>query len=281
MLIAQITDTHIQEPGGRLDRWYDTAGGLQQAVTHLNALDPLPDLVLLTGDTVDGGSHEEYCRLKEILSELEPPLYVIPGNHDDREQMRRHFADDGYLPADGYLQYSIEGWPVRLVGLDTLVMGESGGLLCEKRLGWLDKTLGNFPKKPTVIFQHHPPFQTGLTRMDEMGLKNADELAQLVARHEQVVHIVAGHLHRPITANFSGIVTTVCPSTAHQMALDLPPNRGLSVVMEPPAASLLWWNDEMGKLVHHLSYIGNRVPHKLHNGTDWCAGDGPPEGFYD
>jgi Icc protein len=281
MLIAQITDTHIQAPGGRLDRWYDTAGQLERAIEHLNALNPAPDLVLLTGDSVDGGSHEEYSRLREILSKLQPPLYVIPGNHDNREEMRRHFLGDGYLPLEGYLQYSIEDWPVRLVGLDTLVMGESGGFLCEERLDWLDKTLGRFPKKPTVIFQHHPPFQTGLAFMDAMGLENADELGQIITSHKQVVHIVAGHLHRPITASFSGVVTTVCPSTAHQMALDLPPSRGLSVVMEPPAASLLWWNEKTEKLVHHLSYTDTRERHLLHDGTGWCAGDNPPEGFYD
>ena len=42
MLIAQISDTPVQMPGGDLDRFYDTAGHLYRAVRHLNALKRTP-----------------------------------------------------------------------------------------------------------------------------------------------------------------------------------------------------------------------------------------------
>ena len=56
------------------------------------------------------------------------------------------------------------------------------------------------PASPTVIFMHHPPFTTGIARMDEHGRANAAELADVVARHRQVQRIVCGHLHRSIQA---------------------------------------------------------------------------------
>lgn len=281
MLIAQITDTHVQMPGGELDRIYDTAGHLERAVHHLNALEPQPDVVLLTGDTVDAGSAAEYGRLRDILSALKTPLFVIPGNHDSREEMRRAFVGDGYLPRDGFLHYAVEDWPVRLIGLDTHVAGEPGGRLCEERLKWLAARLAAAPEQPTVLFLHHPPFRTGLALMDSMGLQGADQLARLLTPHRQVRQLVAGHVHRPIITGFAGTVASVCPSTAHQAALDLPPAFRLATVMEPPAAALLLWDETSGTLVHHLSYIGQRPTHVLHDGTRWLEGAVPPPGFRD
>jgi len=281
MLIAQISDTHVQEPGGQLDRSYDTAGHLERAVRHLNALEPRPDVVLLTGDTVDAGGVGEYARLRDILAALRVPLFVIPGNHDSREEMRRAFARDGYLPRTGFLNYTVEDWPVRLIGLDTLVAGEPGGHLCDERLAWLDARLKEVPDRPTVIFMHHPPFRTGLTFMDSMGLLGMDALARVVAPHRQVRQLVSGHMHRAIVTGFAGTVASVCPSTAHQAALDLPPVPGLRVVMEPPAATLLWWEESSGTLAHHLSYINARPHHTIHDGTDWCADAEPPPDFRD
>src|SRR5882757_3950773 len=121
MLIAQISDMHVKAEDKLLYRRVDTAGFLERAVAHVNALDPRPDIVLATGDLVDGGKPEEYALLRRLLAPLPMPLYLIPGNHDARDAMRETFPDHGYLPQDGFLQYTIEGLPVRLIALDTLV----------------------------------------------------------------------------------------------------------------------------------------------------------------
>lgn len=279
MLIAQITDTHVSLTGSPLERNYDTSGHLRRAVRHLNALEPRPDLVLLTGDTVDVGTVPEYARLREILSGLEAPLYVIPGNHDDREGMRRAFADHAYLPAEGFLHYTIEEWPVRLIALDTHVPGEPGGELCAERIAWLAARLAQARDRPTVIFMHHPPFRTGLSVMDSLGFQGVDELAKVVAEHSQIRQIIAGHIHRPIATGFAGTLATVCPSTAQQGALDLPPAVRVAAVMEPPAAALLYWDEATGELVHHLSFIGERPVHVLYDGTQWLLDTPAPAGF--
>ena len=280
MLIAQISDTHVQLPGGLLDRNYDTAGNLDRAVRHLNACTPRPDVVLLTGDAVDAGSPDEYGRLREILSALKAPLFVIPGNHDERDAMRRAFSDDGYLPDEGFLQYTVEDWPVRLIALDTLIPGEHGGRLCETRIQWLAARLEEAHERPTVIFMHHPPFRTGLAVMDAMGFEGAEALARLVRSHPQVRQIVCGHIHRPIVTSFGGTIASVCPSTAQQAALDLRPDPFLAVVMEPPAATLLWWDAASGSIVHHLSQIGERPAHVLYDGSQWVMDNPLPPGFH-
>ena len=109
MLIAQITDTHIKPDGALAYRRVDTAGFLARAVDHLLHLDPRPDVVLATGDLVDGGTAEEYQRLRWLLAPLPMPVYLIPGNHDDRENLRRVFDHHRYLPRDGsFIQYTVE-----------------------------------------------------------------------------------------------------------------------------------------------------------------------------
>ncbi len=257
MLIAQITDFHISTSEGEPERLYGTSGHLKRAVAHLNALSPAPDLVLATGDLVNEGSAEEYARLKALLAPLAMPIYAIPGNHDAREPLRAAFIDDGYLPADGFLNYTVEDLPLRLVGLDTYKPGEVGGLFCDERLAWLSARLAEQPERPTLIFMHHPPFATGIARMDLWGLENAVALGAVIARHGQVERIVCGHLHRPISTRWNGTVVSTCPSTAHQIALDLSGDPdSIAVKMEPPACQLHLWRPEVG-LVSHTSYIGD------------------------
>src|SRR5690348_1407135 len=114
MLIAQISDMHIKPPGTLLYKRIDTAGYLERAVAHVMRLDPRPDLVIATGDLVDGGKPEEYAFLREMLAPLAMPVYLIPGNHDARDAMRAAFSDHAYLPPNGYLQYAIDDHPLRL-----------------------------------------------------------------------------------------------------------------------------------------------------------------------
>src|SRR6266704_1861766 len=65
----------------------------------------------------------------------------------------------------------------RLDPLDTLVPGEAGGLLCSERLAWLDHALASAPARPVLLMMHHPPFLTGIARMDRAGLQNSQALA--------------------------------------------------------------------------------------------------------
>jgi 3',5'-cyclic AMP phosphodiesterase CpdA len=281
MLIAQITDTHVSTPDSRNDRHLHTLPHLLRAVTHLNGLEPRPDVVLVTGDLVERGEPAEYARLRGALDRLAVPAFLIPGNHDDRMALVRAFDHHRYLPGDGFVQYTVEDWPVRLVALDTLLPGQSGGRLCAERLAWLDERLAEQPERPTLVFMHHPPFATGLPVMDTMGLEGSEELAAVIRRHPQVERIACGHLHRAITRRFAGTVACTSPATAHQVALDLLPKRRLAMVMEPPAVMLHLWLGEAGGLVTHLSLIGDRHPPlTFFDGERWLRDAEPPPGFH-
>jgi Icc protein len=255
MLIAQLSDPHIKLPGRLAYGKVDTASMLAECVAMLDTLRPAPDLILLTGDLVDFGRPEEYAHLRRILAPLKSPLVAIPGNHDEREAMRAAFIGDGYLPATGFLQFVIDDYPVRLIGLDTVIPGEGGGELCAERLAWLDAALNRRPDAPTIVMLHHPPFLTGIAHMDRLGLRGRPEFAETMARHPQVERIVSGHLHRPIQAVVGGRLAMIAPSTAHQVELDLDQAGPSCFRMEPPGILLHWWND--GTLVSHYRPIGS------------------------
>ena len=97
---------------GRLD----TAQFLARSVAEINRLAQLPDVVVVTADLVDHGAPAEYGHLRALLAPLRMPVFVIPGNHDARESLRQAFGADGYLPAEGFLQFAIEDFPVRRSG---------------------------------------------------------------------------------------------------------------------------------------------------------------------
>lgn len=255
MLLCQISDLHIKPDRRLAYRKVDTATMLERCVARILALPQVPDVVIATGDLVDFGTEAEYRLLRELLAPLTMPLYLLPGNHDGREGLRAVFGDEHpYLRQWApFVQYAIDDHPLRLVALDTVVPGKGGGELCAERLAWLERTLAAQPWRPTVVALHHPPFATGIGHMDRVGLAGIDDLAEVIARHPQVERLIAGHLHRPIVARFAGTVATVCPSPAHQVALDLDPQAPDDFVMEPPAFQLHRWDGRT--LVTHTAYV--------------------------
>jgi Icc protein len=184
------------------------------------------------------------------------PLFAIPGNHDAREPMRQAFAGGGYLPREGFLNYVIEDYPMRIIGLDTLVPGEGGGALCSDRLRWIDRVLATAPDRPVLVLMHHPPFVTGISRMDRLGLDGTAAFAEIIRHHPQVERIACGHLHRAIESRFAGTMAGTAPSTAHQIVLDLRTDARISFAFEPPGYQLHYWREDAG-LVTHTAAIGD------------------------
>jgi len=244
MLIAHISDLHVRRPGELAYRRVDTAAHLQRCIAHIVAQRPQPDIVVATGDLTDLGQPEEYEYLGKMLAELSMPLYLIPGNHDDRSALRAAFPHHRYLQQrDEFIQYAAPVGAMHLVALDTVLPGSAGGLLCRNRLRWLEEQLIIYRHRPVVILMHHPPFATGIASMDRMGLQTAYPLEPIIRRHANVERILCGHLHRSIITRFGGTVAVTVSSPAHQVALDLLPDHPPMFIMEPPGYMLHRWSD--------------------------------------
>jgi 3',5'-cyclic AMP phosphodiesterase CpdA len=251
MLIAQISDLHIRPPGVLAYGVSETNASAERALHALLRLDPRPDVVILTGDTTDCGLDAEYAVLKDLLARLPMPVYAVPGNHDRRDAMRDAFAGGGYLPAEGELNYVVETRPVRLIGLDSLVPGESHGALTPATLDFLAAALAAAPDVPTLVFVHHPPFVCGIGHMDRIRLlEGAERLDSTLSAHPQVERLVTGHHHRGVQVRFGGTLCQIAPSVAHQVALDLRDEAPSCFVLEPGAFLLHHWVDGVGLVTH-------------------------------
>lgn len=253
MLVAQITDLHLGFDPGNPDEY--NRQRLDQTLRTLVALTPRPDLLLVTGDIADNGDdRDSYERFREATANL--PFRVCPamGNHDNRAVFREIFPDTP--AADGYIMYTVEDLPVRIVVLDTLEVGRHGGGFDEIRADWLQARLAEAPDRPTLLVLHHPPIFTGLSWMTENPQARwVQRLRPIVAANPQIVAMVSGHLHRPIVTRWAGTTLAVCPSTAPQVALDLKvmdpdnPDERPMIVADRPYFALHYWNGD-GLITH-------------------------------
>jgi Icc protein len=254
MLIAQITDCHIVEPGGVMADRVDPAVGLRRAIALINALDPLPDLVLATGDLANDGTPAQYDHLVSLLDQLAAPLLVIPGNHDDRTELRRRFAG---LPAGGPdqpIDFVVDEYELRLICLDTTIPGRHDGRVTAAQMTWLDRQLAARPARQTVVIQHHPPFASNIPWMDrDCGFEGADLEAAVLRRYGHVEAVFCGHLHRAIHRRFGGTVASSWPSTAVQLGFQL--GSGPTTYTDEPAAIAVHVFEDMALNSHLVPIV--------------------------
>ena len=255
-LLVQLSDPHIREPGRLAYGRIDTAPFLAAAVAAIGRLRQVPDAVVITGDLTDFGRPEEYAHLAHLLAPLAMPVVLMPGNHDDRQQLRSSFPQHSYLGTAGFVQYSVPVGGLQLIALDSTQPGKSHGVLCQERLDWLETELQKNQHKPVIVALHHPPFATLIGHMDAIGLlEGSQALAALLRRFTNIERVISGHLHRAISTRFGGTIAGTAPSTAHQVCLDLAADAASAWTLEPP-----------GYLIHALNAHGGLVTHQASTG---------------
>ena len=221
--ILQISDPHLSRPDTLVSGKLDTASTGARLVERIREIAPLIgsiDAILVSGDVSDDGSEESYALFRSLTQGLPAPVFVIPGNHDARGAMRSAFADDGYLPREGKLNWRRRIGDVELIGLDTLIEGEGGGELDAETLEFLRAALEEANDAPVLLALHHPPFPTGIRFMDRIGLAGADRLAASLAAHRGALRVVCGHIHSVMIAEVGGKVALSAPSPASSFQLD-------------------------------------------------------------
>lgn len=246
-----MTDIHITPPGEAIIG-LDPLARLKEALAHAAKHHPDAARLMITGDLTHYGDAAAYDLLRAALEGLPWPVSLMIGNHDTREAFRQAFP---MVPvtAEGFVQSVIDLPEVRLITLDTYddtPKVPHAGYLCEARLDWLERQLQEAGDKPSVLFLHHPPFDTGFDGMDAIGLTNADAFLDRIAPYN-VAHIFAGHIHRTITATIAGQHVTVYKSTCHQMPMCLGAEGSDLSVPEPGAYGIVLLRPK-GQVIAHF-----------------------------
>ena len=214
MIIAQISDTHIARSVPDAEQ---RAADLARTIAEINALNPAPDAIIHTGDVTHGGRREDYELAAALLRQAHAPVYVAPGNRDDRENLRRAFSPWACRAAEtGFLTYAVDDFPVRLIAVDTVTSDSNKGDFCPERVQRLVDLIDAERTKPIAAFMHHPPFVVGVGP-DPLNFVTPEGMARLqrALRHSgRVTAVFCGHVHRSTVGRIGEISAMVTPCTA-------------------------------------------------------------------
>jgi len=211
LCVVQLTDIHLFAETGEQLLGLPTIESFQRVVQQIAALQPSPDLIVLTGDLSQDGKPRSYQNLKELLQPLNLPIYWLPGNHDFLPALEQTFAG-GTISASK--SFEARGW--RFLLLNSQVPGCVHGCLAEESLAWLQEQLNLTADQPTIVGFHHPPFLVGSNWLDGSALQNPEDLFAVLDRHSQVKLVLFGHIHQDYSQQRGTVQYLGSPSTCIQ-----------------------------------------------------------------
>lgn len=221
--IIQITDTHLFRNPDALLLGLNSQDSFERVISQITA-DPLkPELIIATGDIAQDASTEAYQRFADTLDTLEVPYYWIPGNHDRVSTMRavenaRQSMQGKTTRLETNRQIRLGNW--QLIMLDTSVPGEVHGFLAGQELAHLQQCLQHAEQDATLehslVCLHHNPVDGTAGWMEDIGLHNAQQFRELIARFSSVRAVVYGHIHQELDFVRDGIRYICTPSTCIQ-----------------------------------------------------------------
>ena len=211
MKLLQLTDIHLTPPPGTI-AGRDPVANLDGALAHAIASHPDAEAVFLTGDLSDWGDGSDYDHLRARIADMPIPVHPGIGNHDDRSAFLDAFP---HLQTDGFVQYRVDLPGHVALMLDTWEEGTHAGSFCEARAAWLDDRIAE-ADAPVLLFLHHNPVPIGIAPMDEIMLRGAHRLGEVLNAHPgRVRHIFHGHCHLPLSGSFNGVPLSAPRGTNH------------------------------------------------------------------
>ncbi|UGV27352.1 phosphodiesterase [Rhodopseudomonas boonkerdii] len=271
MKFVILTDTHFV-PAGRKLYGLDPAARLAIAVDTINATHRDIAFVIVTGDLAHWGEQGAYESLAAQLGRLDAPVILMLGNHDKRDAFRAVFPqadrDD-----HGFVQKMRVTDAATIVTMDTLNEDtpDHAGILCGARLKFLENALTSAPTdRPLLLFQHHPPFDSGLRYMDTIKLANGEDEWKVIARTRKPDYLFMGHLHRPIAGTWRGIPFHIQRALTHQVAFDFEAQGHIPGTHEAPDYSFVSVADG-NVVIHHCSFLYDGPNFSLHDAEAQAA----------
>ena len=233
--LLQITDTHLLGNRDGLMRGVATYATLQAVQAHAKQRFANPQGVLLTGDLVQDDA-DAYALIRDAFAQSPVPVYCIPGNHDLPEAMHatlnvRPFVLDDHVVLGEWLVVLLNSWQEH----------SASGRLGDQQLQRLEQLLKSHSQQHTLICLHHHPIAMHSQWLDQVGLKDADQLQTILGRHSQVRGVLWGHVHQELDIIRNGIRYLATPATCSQF---LPGSDDFALDTKPPGYRTLELNSD-------------------------------------
>jgi Icc protein len=221
--ILQLTDLHLFTASEATLRgiptWTSLVDVLQYIRNGMEAGEQHYDCLVITGDVAHDELATTYALLRDLLIKMLGKLgercLIIPGNHDNRDRMRQIFGQSG-LADNRWVCFSRELGDWRLIGLDSHSPGEVAGKIESAQIDWLKAQLTEHANQPTIVFLHHPPFLVQCSWLDSIGLREPEQLMEVIHSFPQIRVVSAGHVHQDYAVRNGGVEFVTSPSTAAQ-----------------------------------------------------------------
>jgi predicted phosphodiesterase len=226
-----VADSHIRFPDDDVETYPSNALMVdrnRRVVELCNELEPA--FVVHLGDIVhplpiEKDSHEPAVRLAaEVYSELDAPIYYVPGNHDIGDKPDALVAVPAVADANydvfetywGSAFQSFDAGNLHCVIVDTPVL--NSGLEREAtQRAWLTEDLGAAAARGQriFVFTHYPPFVRDAAEdehYDNIGEPARTWLLSLLTDHD-VEAVFSGHVHNFLYNRLDRTDLYVVPST--------------------------------------------------------------------
>ncbi|MDX5629512.1 MULTISPECIES: 3',5'-cyclic-AMP phosphodiesterase [unclassified Brenneria] len=210
--ILQITDTHLFAGEHETLLGVNTYHSYHAVLDAIQAQQHAFDLIVATGDLAQDHSLEAYRHFSRGIRQLSAPCVWLPGNHDFQPAMFDTLAEEGIAPS----KHVLVGDKWQIILLDSQVFGVPHGELSDYQLEWLERSLQSQPDRFTLLLLHHHPHPSGCTWLDQHSLRNAHNLAAVLARYPLVNTVLCGHIHQELDLDWHGKRLLATPSTCVQ-----------------------------------------------------------------
>jgi Icc protein len=222
--MAFIADTHVSF--GQKNSWIlhnESFLIFQDTIKTLNKNENF-DFIVFGGDLLENKDNElsDLPIVLDVLSELNTPFYIIPGDRDvdlSKNYTKRDFLDEfnnSFEDSEKTFWITEPVPNVVLIGLDTTITNNFSGSISQNQLLWLDNTLKNNKDKFTIITMHHPAFPVESSKESliwkDFLLLNSSDFQQIIQKHPQVNLVISGHHHLNFTKKSKGSVFVSSPS---------------------------------------------------------------------